>query len=95
MVRKILPALWRLPRNGLIACITLYQQTLSPDHGHLRELHPYGFCRHEPTCSEYAKVVLSERGVVLGMPMMLLRLLSCHPWRRIDEAKIRKILREI
>ncbi|MBI1813167.1 membrane protein insertion efficiency factor YidD [Candidatus Peregrinibacteria bacterium] len=87
MVRKILPALWRLPRNGLIACITLYQQTLSPDHGR--------FCRHEPTCSEYAKVVLSERGVVLGMPMMLLRLLSCHPWRRIDEAKIRKILREI
>src|SRR3989338_1568904 len=58
--------LWKLPRRTLIALIKLYQYTLSPDHGLLKHLHPYGFCRHHPTCSEYGKLMIRNRGAVVG-----------------------------
>ena len=60
--RYALRSLWHLPRNAAFIAITAYQHTLSPDHGPLRALHPYGFCRHDPTCSEYGVNVLQERG---------------------------------
>ncbi len=72
--------------------VTLYQHTLSPDHGPLRHLHPYGYCRHEPTCSAYAKLQLERKGFVRGSIMAFLRVLTCHPWRKPDERKIRKVL---
>ena len=75
-------------RNLLIHAIELYQATLSPDHGPFRHLHPYGFCRHEPTCSEFARQAIRQRGAVVGIALAMKRLLSCHPWNRLSEAKI-------
>ncbi len=92
MVKHTLLSLWQLPRNAAIAFITLYQKTLSPDHGPLKGLYPYGYCRHEPTCSDYGKIVLRERGLVIGSLLLCKRILSCNPWRKPDEAKVRKIL---
>ncbi len=82
MVKQLLLALWHLPRNLLISMINLYQFTLSPDHGPLKSLHPYGFCRHEPTCSDYGKHVLKTRGAVIGVMLLIVRVLSCNPWTK-------------
>lgn len=81
-MRNPLPALWLLPRRSLAALITLYQQTLSPDHGPFRHLWRYGYCRHEPTCSEYGRRTILERGLIVGGFLTAKRLLTCHPWRK-------------
>ena len=69
-----------IPRSVAIMLIGLYQATLSPDHGPLRWLYPHGCCLHEPTCSEYGKQVIAERGVLIGSWLTLKRLLTCNPW---------------
>ncbi len=79
--------IWRLPSNFLVVLIDLYQATLSPDHGPLKVLYPYGFCRHEPTCSMYAKEVLREQGTFVGTLLTLCRLARCNPWTPIHESK--------
>lgn len=82
MQRNLATAIWTLPRKGLVLLIEIYQHTLSPDHGPLKALYPYGYCRHEPTCSEYAKQTITKRGVVIGLPLSFLRILSCNPFSR-------------
>ena len=83
--------LWTLPRRTAIAGLRLYQVTLSPDHGPLRHLHPYGYCRHSPTCSMYAMDALRERGFVVGSLLSARRLLTCHPWKKPSDAKMREL----
>lgn len=36
-------------------------------------------CRFEPTCAEYARIVVSEKGVLRGTRLSILRLLKCQP----------------
>ena len=83
---------WCLPRNTISLLIGLYQRTLSPDHGPLRHLFSYGYCRHEPTCSEYAKQQVQARGAIVGSLLGIKRILSCHPWRKPSDQKILKTL---
>jgi putative membrane protein insertion efficiency factor len=78
-------------RKLIALLITGYQKTFSPDHGPLRHLYPNGYCRHSPTCSQYAQEVILERGVVIGGLLTLKRLLSCHPWKQLDEKKIKEL----
>ncbi|MFH1444325.1 MAG: membrane protein insertion efficiency factor YidD [Candidatus Peregrinibacteria bacterium] len=87
-MRNPLFILWLLPRTIIVATITAYQHTLSPDHGPLRHLWRYGYCRHEPTCSAYGKQVIQSRGAVIGSLLLLRRLLTCHPWRKPDAQRI-------
>jgi len=82
----------RWARYAAIQVIKLYQHTLSPDHGPLRHIYTYGFCRHEPTCSEYGKRMIEQRGVLIGSLFLFKRLLSCHPWRKPSEEKIAKTI---
>lgn len=82
-----LRTLFWLPRILAITLISLYQRTLSPDHGPLRHLYPYGYCRHEPTCSEYAKTVFAKRGFLLGLMLTTMRILRCNPFARVSEKK--------
>ena len=72
--------------------IEFYQNTLSPDHGPLHYLYPYGYCRHEPTCSMYAKEIIGKRGVIVGGLLASGRVLTCVPWKKPSEKKIRKML---
>lgn len=90
-MRNLLGHIIALPRNLIVMLITAYQHTLSPDHGPLRSLHPYGRCRHSPTCSQYAKEQIGERGAMVGGMFAMKRLLSCHPWRKLDETRIMEI----
>ena len=83
---------WHLPRRCAIALIEFYQATLSPDHGPLKALHPYGYCRHAPTCSAYGKIILGERGMIIGGMLLLRRVLSCHPWKKPSDEKIIMLL---
>lgn len=89
-VRNPLLALWLLPRSVAVALIGLYQATLSPDHGPLKHLWKFGYCRHAPTCSEYGKDIIVCRGVTIGSFLLLRRLLSCHPWAPVSDEKLRE-----
>lgn len=37
------------------------------------------FCRFKPTCSEYAKTAVKEKGVLVGSLMAFSRILKCQP----------------
>jgi hypothetical protein len=74
-------------RNLIIKLISLYQKTLSPDHGWLKFKYPYGYCKFYPSCSEYTKQAIAQRGVAAGVGLGALRILKCNPWseNKIDE----------
>lgn len=60
--------------------IRFYQKTLSLDHGFLKGVFPYGYCRFNPTCSEYAYQAVDRYGLLKGGFKAFKRLLRCHPW---------------
>lgn len=53
------------------ALVAGYQRFVSPLLGR--------HCRFAPSCSEYARVVLLEHGLVRGGWLTLARLAKCHP----------------
>lgn len=73
-----------------VQLIRLYQLTLSPDHGLLKARYPHGFCKFYPSCSEYAKEAIMQKGVMRGSVLAALRVLKCNPWSepRVDRIKI-------
>lgn len=81
-----------LPRNLIVLMITGYQHTLSPDHGPLKHLYTYGYCRHSPTCSQYAKEQIQNRGLFIGGLLAIKRILSCNPFTKPSDARIREII---
>lgn len=66
-----------MPRKVIAGLITLYQRTLSPDHGILRVFG--GACRFTPTCSEYTKEAVLRFGALKGLYMGAKRIGRCHP----------------
>ena len=40
-------------------------------------------CRYQPTCSEYALLVLRSHGVARGSLLTIRRILRCHPIRAL------------
>ena len=58
--------------RGAALALAVYQQLVSP-------FLPRA-CRFAPTCSEYARVALSEHGLVRGGGLALRRVLRCHPF---------------
>ena len=83
----------RLPRTILIRCIGLYQSTLSPDHGWLKVFYPDGCCIHAETCSQYAKRMLAERGLIVGFLLSVRRVVACNPWSTPDPERVMERLR--
>jgi len=71
-----------LPRVPALWLIRLYQKTLSPDHGPMKEVFPYGYCRFHPTCSQYGYEVIKKRGLIIGLPKTIWRILRCNPWSK-------------
>lgn len=66
----------------LMGLIKLYQQTLSPDHGWFKDLHPNGYCRYHPTCSQYTYAAIDRFGSLKGSWLGLKRIIRCNPWSR-------------
>ncbi|MBK9293691.1 MAG: membrane protein insertion efficiency factor YidD [Oligoflexia bacterium] len=56
----------------LIALIKIYQKTIAVFLG--------GRCRFIPSCSEYAKQAIEQKGVIKGTKLSLVRLSKCHPF---------------
>jgi len=77
-LRKILFSMKKI----LIKLIELYQRTLSLIHGWLKELHPGGYCKYTPTCSQYGKMAIEKHGAVKGSIMACYRILRCNPWSK-------------
>ncbi len=69
--------------------IKLYQKTISPDHGWLSHKHPGGFCRYQPTCSQYTYDAINKYGCLKGCALGCWRILRCNPWSKggHDEVK--------
>lgn len=69
-------------KSIVVNIIKLYQKTLSPDHGPLREVYPFYGCRFRPTCSEYTLEAVRVYGVPKGIWLGMKRILRCHPFSR-------------
>lgn len=65
-------------KKTLILLIDIYQKTIS---SFLHQATGVGnACRFSPTCSEYAKISISEKGVLKGGYLSVVRLLKCQPF---------------
>lgn len=69
-----------LPRLVPMFLIKIYQKTLSFDHGPLKFFYPHGYCRFYPSCSEYSYQIIKKRGLLVGVPKAIWRILRCNPW---------------
>jgi hypothetical protein len=69
-------------KRAVLFLIRLYQHTLSFDHGPLKRLFPYGFCRFSPTCSMYGHECIERFGVLRGLGLLLWRVLRCNPFSK-------------
>ncbi len=70
------------PRFIAVKLIRVYQKTLSFDHGVFKFFYPNGFCRFNPTCSEYAIQALEKYGFIRGGFKALWRVLRCNPFNQ-------------
>jgi putative membrane protein insertion efficiency factor len=71
-----------IPRRIAQALVLGYQKTLSPDHGLLQPLFPYGYCKYHPSCSEYTYQALGKYGLIKGLVLGSWRVLRCNPWSK-------------
>jgi hypothetical protein len=70
------------PKKLVVSFIRLYQKTLSFDHGPLKTYYPHGFCRFNPSCSEYGAQAINKYGIIKGGIMTCWRILRCNPWNK-------------
>lgn len=75
----------------LIFTIKIYQKTLSPDHGWFRAKWPYGYCRYQPTCSQYAIDAINLHGSVKGSFKAGWRILRCNPFAQPGADPVTKL----
>lgn len=69
--------------------IRLYQKTLSPDHGWFKHKHPEGFCRFNPTCSQYTYQAIEKYGFFKGSGLGFWRIMRCNPWNKGGEDPVK------
>ena len=60
-----------MTKNILIWIINFYQKIPGSFHG---------YCKHIPTCSEYAKQAIIIHGTLKGSYLGIKRILKCNPW---------------
>ena len=72
--RAPIQVLATLPARGAVSLIRLYQRLAPPS--------VRGACRFTPTCSEYARQAIEQRGLVRGSLLAARRLARCHPFTR-------------
>ena len=68
------------PRLIAVKILRVYQKTLSFDHGFLKFFYPFGFCRFQPPCSEYAIQAIEKYGFLKGGGKAVWRVLRCNPF---------------
>jgi putative membrane protein insertion efficiency factor len=71
-MRRLLRAAGAPARMAVIALIQVYRATLAGWLG--------GQCRFYPSCSHYAEEAIRVRGVIVGLPLAVWRVLRCNPF---------------
>lgn len=72
-----------IPKNSLTLLIAIYQKLLSPDHSFwAKAVFPHGYCRYQPTCSQYTKQAIQKYGAVRGTAKGIGRIFRCNPWSK-------------
>lgn len=71
-----------IAQRAVLAVIRFYQRTLSPDHGLFKYRYPAGYCRFQPTCSDYSYQAIEKYGVICGGAKAFWRILRCNPWNK-------------
>jgi putative membrane protein insertion efficiency factor len=66
----------------LITVIKIYQKTLSFDHSPLKVFYPHGFCRFNPSCSQYSIEAIDKYGPIKGSFKAMWRILRCNPFNK-------------
>ena len=66
----------------LMGMIRWYQRFWSPDHSPRKAQYPYGYCRFQPSCSEYGYQAVKKRGAAYGSLLAIWRVLRCNPWSK-------------
>lgn len=61
-----------------ILLINFYQKIISPTLKSVLGIN--NSCRFYPTCSDYAKNAIAEKGILIGIYVGLLRILKCQPF---------------
>ena len=69
------PPVNQLSARGADALIGAYQATVSPLLARVGVR-----CRFQPTCSEYTRTTIRDRGLAVGGLRSLVRLVRCGPW---------------
>ncbi|MFH1564256.1 MAG: membrane protein insertion efficiency factor YidD [bacterium] len=70
------------PQKMILKFIRLYQKTISPDHSWLSIFFPDGYCRFQPTCSEYSYQAVNKYGVLKGGLLAIKRIIRCNPFNK-------------
>ncbi|MFA5842532.1 MAG: membrane protein insertion efficiency factor YidD [Candidatus Gracilibacteria bacterium] len=78
-IKECFISLIHIPQQLALLMIRLYQKTLSPDHGPLKDNFPGGFCRFTPSCSEYSRLAILRYGLIRGGLKSMWRILRCNP----------------
>lgn len=65
-----------------VKLIQFYQKTLSFDHGPLKKIYPQGFCRFNPSCSQYGIEAIEKYGIIKGGFKAAWRVIRCNPWNK-------------
>lgn len=68
------------PRYFILQLIKFYQRTLSFDYGLLKIFFPNGYCKFQPTCSQYAYQAIEKHGIIKGGILSFWRILRCNPF---------------
>ena len=76
-------------RKPFLKLIRLYQKTISPDHGIFSSKFPQGYCRYNPTCSEYTYQAIEKYGLAKGSIMGSYRILRCNPFSKGGEDPVK------
>jgi len=69
-------------KKTILKLIRFYQKTLSPDHGFFKRFYKNGYCRFDPTCSQYCYLAIEKYGTVKGIGKGIWRILRCNPWSK-------------
>lgn len=69
-------------KRVVLKTIKWYQNYLSPDHSPRRKQYPGGFCRFQPTCSQYSYESIDKYGIIKGGLKGLWRIMRCNPWSK-------------
>ncbi len=79
---QLINYLSHFPRKIILKAIKIYQKTLSPDHSPIKAFFPHGYCRFNPTCSNYGYKAIEKYGIIKGGIMAMWRIIRCNPFNK-------------